>query len=62
MKQPKLMPGMTLDQQIRGTRAAIKTLRASRRGPTWLVPSLQKRLRALQAERKRRVRQHAESV
>jgi hypothetical protein len=62
MKQPKLMPGMTLDQQIQGTRAAIRTLRASRRGPIWLVPSLQKRLRALRAEQRRRERQHAERV
>lgn len=49
-----LMPGMTLEQQIEGTRRAIKALQSNGRGPTWLVPSLQKRLRQLLAERKRR--------
>jgi hypothetical protein len=45
---------MTLDQQIAGTRSAIRALRSGKGGPTWLVPSLQKRLRALEAELKRR--------
>jgi hypothetical protein len=47
---------MTLDQQIAGTRSAIRALRSGKGGPTWLVPSLQKRLRALEAELKRRQR------
>jgi len=51
---PKLMPGMTLEQQISGTRRAIKSLRSKRHGPVWLVPSLSKRLRQLVAEKKRR--------
>lgn len=52
--KPELMPGMTIDQQIRGTRLAIKSLRSNRRGPIWLLPSLRKRLRQLIAEKKRR--------
>jgi len=51
---PRLMPNMTLDQQIVGVRRAVQRLRARRRGPTWLLPSLRKRLRELTAERKRR--------
>jgi hypothetical protein len=58
---PKLMRGMTLDQQIEGTRSAIRSLRSGRGGPTWLVPSLQKRLRTLKAEQKRR-QQHAKKT
>jgi hypothetical protein len=54
MRHPKLMPGMTLDQQIRGTRSAIKALRTRRSGPTWLVPSLQERLRTLLKEKRQR--------
>lgn len=50
----KLMPGMTLTQQIQGTRRAIKALREGKSGPVWLVPSLRKRLRALEAEKRRR--------
>lgn len=49
-----LMPGMTLEQQIEGTRRAVKSLESNRRGPTWLIPSLKKRLRLLIAEKKRR--------
>jgi len=48
----KLMPGMTLEQHIRGTRRAIESLRTNGRGPVWLIPSLQKRLRKLLAEKK----------
>jgi hypothetical protein len=51
---PKLMPNMSLDQQITGTRRAISALRGRRSGPIWLIPSLSKRLRRLVAERKRR--------
>ena len=51
---PRLMPNMTLDQQIVGLRRAVQSLRAGKRGPTWLLPSLRKRLRQLTAERKRR--------
>ena len=51
-----LMPGMTLGQQIEGTRRAIRSLRTNGHGPTWLIPSLKKRLRDLLAERKRRTR------
>jgi len=51
---PKLLPNMTLDQQIAGVRRAVKTLSSQRGGPTWLLPSLRKRLRHLIAERKRR--------
>jgi hypothetical protein len=51
----KLMPNMTLDQQIVGLRRAVQTLRARKCGPTWLLPSLRKRLRHLVAERKRRI-------
>lgn len=53
---PKLMRGMTLDQQIQGTRRAIKSLRSSGRGPTWLIPSLRKRLGQLLDAKKRRKR------
>ena len=49
-----LMPGMTLEQQIEGTRRAIRSLQSSGHGPTWLIPSLKKRLSHLQAEKKRR--------
>ena len=49
-----LMPGMTLEQQIEGTRRAIRSLQARRQGPIWLIPSLKKRLRHLLAEKKRR--------
>lgn len=49
-----LMPGMTLEQQIEGTRRAIRSLKSSGHGPTWLIPSLNKRLRHLLAEKKRR--------
>jgi hypothetical protein len=52
--KPKLMPGMTLEQQIQGTRSAIESLRSNRRGPVWLIPSLIERLRKLVAEKKRR--------
>ena len=51
---PKLMPNMTLDQQIIGARRAVKTLSTRKNGPTWLLPSLRKRLRNLTAERERR--------
>jgi len=51
---PRLMPNMTLDQQIAGVRRAVQTLRARKSGPIWLLPSLRKRLRQLTAERKRR--------
>jgi hypothetical protein len=51
-----LMPGMTLEQQIEGTRRAIRSLRSSGHGPTWLIPSLRKRLRHLLAEKKRRMK------
>ena len=47
---PKLMASMSLDQQITGTRRAIKSLRSRRGEPIWLVPSLSKRLRKLVAE------------
>jgi hypothetical protein len=50
----KLLPGMTLDQQIQGTRRAINSLRETQRGPVWLIPSLRERLRKLIAEKKRR--------
>ena len=50
----KLMPGMTLEQHIEGTRRAIKSLRSTGRGPIWLIPSLRERLRQLVAERERR--------
>jgi len=53
---PKLMPNMSLDQQIAGTRRAISTLRLRGGGPVWLIPSLSKRLRRLIAEKKRRNR------
>ena len=43
----KLMPGMTLEQQIQGTRRAILSLRSRKSGPVWLLPSLKKRLRQL---------------
>jgi len=56
---PKLLPNMTLDQQIAGVRRAVKTLSAQRSGPTWLLPSLRRRLRHLIAERKRRDRSSA---
>jgi integrase len=36
---PKLMPNMSLEQQITGTRRAISTLRQRKGGPTWLIPS-----------------------
>jgi len=49
-----LMPGMTLEQQVDGTRRAIRSLRSGGHGPTWLIPSLKKRLRHLLAEKKRR--------
>jgi hypothetical protein len=52
---PRLMPNMTLDQQIVGVRRAVQRLRARKVGPIWLLPSLRKRLRHLIAERKRRV-------
>jgi hypothetical protein len=52
---PRLMPNMTLDQQIVGVRRAVRTLRARKVGPIWLLPSLRKRLRHLLAERKRRM-------
>jgi hypothetical protein len=47
---PKLTANMSLDQQITGTRRAIKSLRSRRGGPIWLVPSLSKPLRKLVAE------------
>jgi hypothetical protein len=50
----KLMPGMTLEQHIKGTRRAIESLRSKGKGPTWLIPSLRERLRQLVAERKHR--------
>jgi len=50
----KLLPGMTLDQQIQGTRRAINSLHETQRGPVWLIPSLRERLRKLIAEKKRR--------
>jgi len=50
----KLMPGMTLQQQIAGTRRAIQSLQAASKGPIWLLPSLKKRLRQLIEEKKRR--------
>ena len=50
---PKLMPGMTLEQQIQGTRRAIEKLESSKKGPVWLLPSLKKRLRQLVEEKKR---------
>jgi len=50
----KLMPNMTIDQQIAGVRRAVKTLSAGKQGPIWLLPSLRRRLRQLTAERKRR--------
>jgi hypothetical protein len=50
---PKLMPGMTLEQQIQGTRRAIEKLESSKKGPIWLLPSLKKRLRQLVEEKKR---------
>jgi hypothetical protein len=53
---PKLMPGMTLDQQVEGTKRAIESLQSSGRGPTWLLPSLRKRLNSLLDEKKRRKR------
>jgi hypothetical protein len=53
---PKLMPNMSLDQQITGTRRAISTLRQRKEGPVWLIPSLSKRLRRLIAEKKSRKR------
>jgi hypothetical protein len=49
-----LMPGMTVEQQIEGTRRAIRSLQSSGHGPTWLIPSLEKRLGHLLAEQKRR--------
>lgn len=49
-----LMPGMTLEQQIEGTRRAIRSLQSKGHGPTWLIPSLEKRLWHLRAEQKRR--------
>jgi hypothetical protein len=52
---PRLMPNMTLDQQIVGVRRAVQRLRARKVGPIWLLPSLRKRLRHLLAERKRRM-------
>ena len=52
---PRLMPNMTLDQQIVGVRRAVQKLRARKVGPIWLLPSLRKRLRHLISERKRRV-------
>jgi len=51
---PKLMPNMSLDQQITGTRRAISTLRRQKNGPIWLIPSLSERLRRLLAEKRRR--------
>jgi len=48
----KLLPRMTLEQQIRGTRRAIDSLRANERGPVWLIPSLQRRLQQLLTEKK----------
>jgi hypothetical protein len=45
-----LMPGMTLEQQIEGTRRAIRSLQSRKQGPIWLIPSLEKRLRHLLAE------------
>ena len=55
MTVPRLMPNMTLDQQIVGVRRAVQTLRARKGGPVWLLPSLRKRLRHLLTERKRRM-------
>jgi hypothetical protein len=52
---PRLMPNMTLDQQIVGVRRAVQRLRTRKVGPIWLLPSLRKRLRHLIAERKRRI-------
>jgi hypothetical protein len=52
----KLMPGMTLEQQIQGTRAAIKSLSSNQGGPIWLLPSLRKRLQVLTAEKESRQR------
>lgn len=49
-----LMPGMTLEEQIEGTRNAIRSLQSNRQGPIWLIPSLKKRLRQLLAEQRRR--------
>ena len=50
----KLMPNMSLDQQIAGTRRDISALRERRSGPIWLIPALSKRLSRLMAERNRR--------
>jgi len=54
MARPKLLPGMTLDQQILGARRAIETLSSRKTGPVWLLPSMRKRLRSLKEERRRR--------
>ena len=50
----KLMPGMTLAQEIQGTRRAIRTLQSHRKGPVWLLPSLKKRLRQLLGAKKQK--------
>jgi hypothetical protein len=55
----KLMPNMSLDEQIRGVRRAVSTLSSRKSGPIWLLPSLRKRLRVLVAERKRRAERAA---
>ena len=52
----KLMPNMSLDQQIMGTRRAILKLRKSKTGPVWLIPTLSARLHRLVKEKKRRTR------
>jgi hypothetical protein len=59
---PKLMPNMTLDQQILGVRRALQTLRTRKAGPIWLLPSLRKRLRYLITQRKRRMAKRQKPV
>lgn len=50
----RMMPNMTIEQQIAGARRAIESLSSRRGGPVWLLPSLRKRLKALREEKRRR--------
>lgn len=43
------MSRLTLTQQLLGTERAIQALRKKRRGPVWLIPSLEKHAESLKS-------------
>lgn len=61
MARVKLMPNMSIETQIRAAQRAIQALRSGK-GPVWLLPSMEKRLRQLIEEKKRRAERQRKVV